>query len=193
MRLAQARFAQKAELKAPICARMEQVHALQNTGKHRHSMCGIYGHFSRERADIALVEAMGAHLTHRGPDGQGMYCDERLAFGATRLAIIDLSAPSGAIFNEDRTVAVVFNGEIYNYRALRAELERLGHRFATRTDTEVLFTAMRSGAFSCWSGCAACSPSPCGTERSSCWRATDSARSRSTTHSGAAIFISPLN
>ena len=138
MRLAQARFAQKAELKAPICARMEQVHALQNTRKHRHSMCGIYGHFSRERADIALVEAMGAHLTHRGPDGQGMYCDERLAFGATRLAIIDLSAPSGAIFNEDRTVAVVFNGEIYNYRALRAELERLGHRFATRTDTEVL-------------------------------------------------------
>jgi asparagine synthase (glutamine-hydrolysing) len=138
MRLAQARFAQKAELKAPICARMEQVHALQNTRKHRHSMCGIYGHFSRERADIALVEAMGAHLTHRGPDGQGMYCDERLAFGATRLAIIDLSAPSGAIFNEDRTVAVVFNGEIYNYQALRAELERLGHRFATRTDTEVL-------------------------------------------------------
>jgi asparagine synthase (glutamine-hydrolysing) len=101
-------------------------------------MCGIYGHFARERANSALVEAMGACLKHRGPDGQSMYCEDRLAFGATRLAIIDLSAPPGVIFNEDRSVAVVFNGEIYNYRALRAELEQRGHRFATRTDTEVL-------------------------------------------------------
>ncbi len=102
-------------------------------------MCGIYGHFSSNSADMDLVEAMGLCLRHRGPDGQGAYRAQQLAFGATRLAIIDLSAPPGVIFNnEDRSVGVVFNGEIYNYRALRAELEQRGHRFATRTDTEVL-------------------------------------------------------
>jgi asparagine synthase (glutamine-hydrolysing) len=81
---------------------------------------------------------MGKVLRHRSPDGSSTYHDDQLAFGATRLAIIDLSAPSGVLFNEDRRVAVVFNGEIYNHRALRAELEACGHRFATRTDTEVL-------------------------------------------------------
>lgn len=101
-------------------------------------MCGIYGHLSSKGADVRLVEAMGELLRHRGPDGSSIYHDYKLAFGATRLAIIDLSAPPGVIFNEDRRVAVVFNGEIYNHRALRAELEACGHRFATRTDTEVL-------------------------------------------------------
>ncbi|MBO9309136.1 MAG: asparagine synthetase B, partial [Chloroflexi bacterium] len=80
-------------------------------------MCGIYGHFSSNSADMDLVEAMGLCLRHRGPDGQGAYRAQQLAFGATRLAIIDLSAPPGVIFNnEDRSVGVVFNGEIYNYR-----------------------------------------------------------------------------
>lgn len=73
------------------------------------------------------------------PDGYGTHHDsQRLAFGAGRLAIIDLAAPAGAIFSEDRCVSVVFNGEIYNYKTLRAELERLGHVFATQTDTEVI-------------------------------------------------------
>lgn len=101
-------------------------------------MCGIYGHLSSKGADIELVEKMGEALKHRGPDGSSTYQDGQLAFGATRLAIIDLSAPPGVLFNEDHRVAVVFNGEIYNYRALRADLEIYGHRFTTRTDTEVL-------------------------------------------------------
>ncbi len=101
-------------------------------------MCGIYGHLNPGGADPALIERMARCLDHRGPDGYGVYHDDSMAFGAGRLAIIDLVAPSGPIFNEDRSVAVVFNGEIYNYRTLRAELEALGHHFATRTDTEVI-------------------------------------------------------
>ncbi len=101
-------------------------------------MCGIYGHFSPRGGDAALIERMAARLAHRGPDGCDMYRRGPLAFGAGRLAIIDLSAPAGPIFNEDRSVAVVYNGEIYNYRALRAELQAMGHRFATGTDTEVI-------------------------------------------------------
>lgn len=101
-------------------------------------MCGIFGHLNPRGADLGLVERMASTLAHRGPDGYGTHSFGPLAFGAGRLAIIDLSAPAGPIFNEDRRAAVVFNGEIYNYRELRAELERTGHHFATRTDTEVL-------------------------------------------------------
>lgn len=81
-------------------------------------------------------------LVHRGPDGYGVHhhraSDCSLAFGAGRLAIIDLSAPAGPLFNEDGGVGVVFNGEIYNHKALRANLERAGHIFKTKTDTEVI-------------------------------------------------------
>ncbi len=101
-------------------------------------MCGIFGQFKPEGANRALVEAMGAGLRHRGPDGSAVWAAGPLAFGATRLAIIDLSAPAGPIFNEDGRIGVAFNGEIYNYRELRRELESLGHAFATRTDTEVI-------------------------------------------------------
>jgi asparagine synthase (glutamine-hydrolysing) len=101
-------------------------------------MCGIFGHYAPNGADAALVERMAFSLSHRGPDGWGAHCDGAFAFGAGRLAIIDLSAPAGPIFNEDRRVAVAFNGEIYNYQPLRAELERAGHHFATHTDTEVI-------------------------------------------------------
>ena len=102
-------------------------------------MCGIYGHFNPHGpGDAALVARMAACLAHRGPDGDGDYVHGPLAFGAVRLAIIDLAAGVMPIFNEDRSVAVVFNGEIYNYRALRDELRAMGHVFATGTDTEVL-------------------------------------------------------
>jgi asparagine synthase (glutamine-hydrolysing) len=102
-------------------------------------VCGIYGLFSsRGAADPLLIERMARVLAHRGPDGYGVYHHGPLAFGAGRLAIIDLSAPAGPIFNEDHSVAVVYNGEIYNHRLLRSELEALGHRFATGTDTEVI-------------------------------------------------------
>lgn len=101
-------------------------------------MCGIFGQYSLRGADPVLIEHMAKCLDHRGPDGYGTYHHGVLAFGAGRLAIIDLAAGVQPIFNEDRTVVVIFNGEIYNYKALRAELEGLGHRFATHTDTEVI-------------------------------------------------------
>lgn len=101
-------------------------------------MCGIFGHYHPAGADHALVMRMAQTLAHRGPDGYGTHDFGLLAFGSGRLAIIDLSAPAGPLFNEDNTVGVVFNGEIYNYRLLRAELEKLGHAFSTHTDTEVI-------------------------------------------------------
>ncbi len=102
-------------------------------------MCGIYGQYNpRGTADPALIERMAHCLDHRGPDGYGTYHRGPLAFGAGRLAIIDLAAGVQPIFNEDHTAAVVFNGEIYNYRSLRIELEAKGHHFATGTDTEVI-------------------------------------------------------
>jgi asparagine synthase (glutamine-hydrolysing) len=101
-------------------------------------MCGIFGHFHPNGADANVIERMARRLAHRGPDGCGTVDCGTLAFGAVRLAIIDLQAGFQPIFSEDRRTSVVFNGEIYNHKALRAELERLGHRFATRTDTEVI-------------------------------------------------------
>jgi asparagine synthase (glutamine-hydrolysing) len=101
-------------------------------------MCGIFGQYSLRGADPALIERMAQCLKHRGPDGYGTYHKGILAFGAGRLAIIDLAAGVQPIFNEDRSIAVVFNGEIYNYKLLRAELEAMGHVFTTHTDTEVI-------------------------------------------------------
>jgi len=104
-------------------------------------MCGIFGQLTPNgQADVLLIERMAHCLAHRGPDGFGSYqnTDGQLAFGAGRLAIIDLSAPAGPLFNEDRSVSVVFNGEIYNHKELRSSLEREGHHFRTRTDTEVI-------------------------------------------------------
>lgn len=77
-------------------------------------------------------------ITHRGPDGEGVYCEEGLAVGMRRLSIIDLEGGDQPIWNEDRTVGVVFNGEIYNYLELTQELLTLGHHFRTHSDTEVL-------------------------------------------------------
>ncbi len=101
-------------------------------------MCGIFGHYAPGGADAALVARMAQALSHRGPDGWGAHHEGAFAFGAGRLAIIDLSAPAGPLFNEDRQVAVAFNGEIYNHKPLRAELEAAGHCFTTHTDTEVI-------------------------------------------------------
>lgn len=103
-------------------------------------MCGIFGHFTPRGADHDLVRRMAHTLAHRGPDGSDTYqsADGSLAFGAGRLAIIDLGAGTMPIFNETGDVAVVYNGEIYNYQALRRELEALGHIFRTHTDTEVI-------------------------------------------------------
>src|SRR3954462_3342007 len=81
---------------------------------------------------------MSGLLVHRGPDSDGTFLDDGIGLAARRLAIIDLETGDQPIGNEDGTVHVVQNGELYNYRELRAELERAGHRFATHGDTEVL-------------------------------------------------------
>ncbi len=108
-------------------------------------MCGIAGIFDQTgggRADPALVRAMTGAIVHRGPDGSGFYQwpeqSPRLALGMRRLSIIDLDTGDQPIFNEDRSVALVFNGEIYNYVELRAALQAQGHTFRTQADTEVI-------------------------------------------------------
>ncbi len=103
-------------------------------------MCGICGVVSGggERPDLDVVRRMSGRLAHRGPDSDGLHHDGPVALAARRLSIIDLEGGSQPIANEDGSVVVVQNGEIYNYRELRRDLERSGHRFATASDTEVL-------------------------------------------------------
>ena len=102
-------------------------------------MCGICGIASSNGpADPERLARMSATLVHRGPDADGALTDGPIGLAARRLAIIDLQTGDQPIANEDGTIHVVQNGELYNYRELRAELERTGHRFRTHSDTEVL-------------------------------------------------------
>jgi asparagine synthase (glutamine-hydrolysing) len=105
-------------------------------------MCGICGLVSGERApDVEAVARMSGPLVHRGPDDDGLFCEGPAALAARRLSIIDLAHGHQPIENEDGSAVVVQNGEIYNHRELRRELEGHGHRFATGCDTEVLVHA----------------------------------------------------
>ena len=112
-------------------------------------MCGIAGFVESPTArspfgpdeSHARIHRMCDVIRHRGPDDEGVFVDEGVALGMRRLSIIDLSTGHQPIHNEDRTVWIVFNGEIYNFRELRAELEAAGHRFYTSTDTEVIVHA----------------------------------------------------
>ncbi len=102
-------------------------------------MCGICGiAAARGAVDPDRLARMSATLLHRGPDSEGTHLDGSIGLAARRLAIIDLTGGDQPIANEDGTVVVVQNGEIYNHLELRAELERAGHSFRTRCDTEVL-------------------------------------------------------
>jgi asparagine synthase (glutamine-hydrolysing) len=103
-------------------------------------MCGIAGIVALRGAAPSQVDVvrMCDAMTHRGPDDSGYLVEGPVALGMRRLSIIDLSGGHQPIFNEDRSVRVVYNGEIYNYRELRSELEAKGHRFATSSDTEVI-------------------------------------------------------
>jgi asparagine synthase (glutamine-hydrolysing) len=100
-------------------------------------MCGIAGQVGACADEVGLHRMLQA-LRHRGPDDEGMYRADGVVLGQRRLSIIDVAGGRQPICNEDETVWVVFNGEIYNYQALRRELEEKGHRFATQSDTEVL-------------------------------------------------------
>lgn len=103
-------------------------------------MCGITGfvNANRERAQRSILEAMNLAIEHRGPDEDGFYLKENVALAMRRLSIIDLASGQQPIYNEDRTKAIVFNGEIYNYRELRDDLIKNGHKLYTKSDTEVV-------------------------------------------------------
>ena len=117
-------------------------------------MCGICGVVSTasQPLEAEVLEPMMDELVHRGPDDSGRYVDERLGFGHRRLSIIDLSsAGRQPMTNEDGTCVLVFNGEIYNFKELRAQLEPRGHRFRSRTDTEVILHAYEEWGLDCLS------------------------------------------
>src|SRR4051812_11031678 len=102
-------------------------------------MCGIAGVVSFENRDHASqrehMRSMMAMIHHRGPDQFGIYQDSISTLGSARLSIIDLSTGQQPISNEDGSLWIVFNGEIFNFVELRPDLERRGHRFTTNTDT----------------------------------------------------------
>ncbi len=104
-------------------------------------MCGIIGTLDwsgTHPPEIDLLKRMLGAIRHRGPDEFGLYIDESAGIGCARLSIVDLSTGQQPITNEDESLWIVFNGEVYNHPELRAELERGGHRFSTRSDTEVI-------------------------------------------------------
>ncbi|MFZ1702575.1 MAG: asparagine synthase (glutamine-hydrolyzing) [Pyrinomonadaceae bacterium] len=103
-------------------------------------MCGITG-FINANGDAAsreFLEAMNLCIAHRGPDEDGFYFNQNVGLAMTRLAIIDLASGQQPVYNTDKTKAIVFNGEIYNYQSLRADLVAQGHEFYTKSDTEVV-------------------------------------------------------
>ncbi|QXP84669.1 asparagine synthase (glutamine-hydrolyzing) [Methylococcus sp. Mc7] len=105
-------------------------------------MCGIAGLFdTRAPIDGTRLENAVARLAHRGPDDRGVFLDGRFGMGHTRLSIIDLAGGHQPLFSEDRKLALIANGEIYNFVELRAELEALGARFQTHSDSEVILQA----------------------------------------------------
>ncbi|RZU00783.1 asparagine synthase (glutamine-hydrolysing) [Rivibacter subsaxonicus] len=114
-------------------------------------MCGISGIFNLDGApvDRDRLQSMTDTLHHRGPDGSGLFVDGAIGLGHRRLSIIDLEGGSQPIGNEDDSIQVVFNGEIYNFIELRDELIAAGHRFKTRSDTEVIVHAYEQWGTDC--------------------------------------------
>ncbi len=115
-------------------------------------MCGIVGIFDRRAGreiDRALLARMNDSQTHRGPDEQGLFVARGIGLGHRRLSIIDLASGQQPLFNEDRSVVVVYNGEIYNFAELTRELAAAGHRFRTHCDTEVIVHAWEQWGEAC--------------------------------------------
>jgi asparagine synthase (glutamine-hydrolysing) len=111
-------------------------------------MCGICGVFGSE--DKRLIKSMTRILRHRGPDGEGYHIDKDLMLGHRRLSVIDLATGDQPIYNEDRSICVIDNGEIYNFKDLRKELEKSGHKFYTKSDTEVVVHAYEEWGDECF-------------------------------------------
>lgn len=101
-------------------------------------MCGFTGYIHKSKDKDRIIKAMADSIKHRGPDGEGFYVDDDIAMGFRRLSIIDLKGGNQPLFNEDNSLVINFNGEIYNFQELREELINKGHIFKTKADTEVI-------------------------------------------------------
>ncbi len=112
-------------------------------------ICGIVNFIDSGPVDRMVIERMTRALAHRGPDDAGYFVEGQVALGHRRLSIIDLSGGKQPIFNEDRSAAIIFNGEIYNYRDLAAGLTSAGHIFKTRSDTETILHAYEEYGDNC--------------------------------------------
>jgi asparagine synthetase B (glutamine-hydrolysing) len=100
-------------------------------------LCGMIGKLSQP-VHVMTLHRMNDAMIHRGPDDEGYFTHDNVGLGFRRLSIIDISEGHQPLYNEDRTISLVFNGEIYNYRALRESLRQMGHRFTTHSDGEVI-------------------------------------------------------
>src|SRR5260221_5664372 len=114
-------------------------------------MCGICGIYHRDQRPVerGALERMMSVISHRGPDGFGSYINEEIGLGHRRLSIIDLGGGAQPMTNEDDSLQIIFNGEIYNYVELREELKQSGHRFKTQSDTEVILHAYEQWGHDC--------------------------------------------
>ena len=115
-------------------------------------MCGITGIFNFEKnkhLDFQKLKNMTNIIRHRGPDDDGFYVNRNIGLGHRRLSILDLNTGGQPMFNEDRSIVIIFNGEIFNYLELKAELIKLGHCFRTNSDTEVIIKAYQEWGYEC--------------------------------------------
>src|SRR5438477_4528964 len=106
-------------------------------------MCGITGWINLSPSGDkdhteAVLHSMCETIFHRGPDSEGIWMDDTVALGMRRLSIIDLKTGDQPVFNADHSIVAMQNGELYNYRDVRVNLEKKGHRFKTQTDTEII-------------------------------------------------------
>lgn len=103
-------------------------------------MCGITGYINKDKKEKKkkIIKEMADAIKHRGPDGEGYYVDDIIALGHRRLSIIDIEGGSQPLYNEDENLVIIFNGEIYNFKELKEDLIKKGHKFKTKTDTEVI-------------------------------------------------------
>ena len=137
-------------------------------------MCGFCGFTGQIASPEEILESMKNKIIHRGPDSDGSHLDDGIAMGFRRLSFVDLEGGSQPIYNETRDMVITFNGEIYNHRELREELEAKGHVMGSRADTEVLIH-----------GYEGCLPSLSGTRKTNPSSAQE-------TFSASSPFITPL-
>lgn len=159
-------------------------------------MCGICGYLhydTSKRPSPAVLKSMMDTLTMRGPDEEGAYIKDNAALGHRRLSIIDLETGRQPIYNEDNSIVIVYNGEIYNFREIKETLAGKGHAFKTHSDTEVVVHAYEEYGEDCvklFNGMFALAIWD-DRKKGSFWRATGSARSRSTTRHSKISSYSP--